>query len=384
MSGDAHAPVFPPAEYAARRARLDDAMDEAGLGALLLFAPESHYWLTGYDTFGYCFFQTMLVPRAGEPVLLTRSADLRQAQLTSTVTDIRVWEDGTADLGAELAALLEGAGPRIGVEIDTHGLTAANWRRVEPVLAAREWRDASALVPALRLTKSPAEIEHVRRAAALADEAYDAAMGVVAPGANEADVLAAMQGAVLSGGGDYPANPFIVGSGRRALLCRYATGRRSLSPRDQITLEWAGVSAHYHAVLMRTVIVGEPRTEHRAMHAAAREALLACEAALVPGTAMGEVFEAHAATLDEHGLGHARLAACGYSLGARYAPSWMEPQMFRANEPTAIAPGQVMFLHMILMDSTTGAAMTLGRTSLIGDTGPEPLSRLSLEMDVVA
>ncbi|MEL6793114.1 MAG: aminopeptidase P family protein, partial [Pseudomonadota bacterium] len=42
--------------------------------------------------------------------------------------------------------------------------------------------------------------------------------------------------------------------------------------------------------------------------------------------------------------------------------------------------GMVFFLHMILMDSDTGAAMTLGRTSLVTETGSEPLSALSLEL----
>ena len=40
----------------------------------------------------------------------------------------------------------------------------------------------------------------------------------------------------------------------------------------------------------------------------------------------------------------------------------------------------VLFLHMILMDSDSGAAMCLGRSSLIGETGAEPLTRHGLEM----
>ena len=43
---------------------------------------------------------------------------------------------------------------------------------------------------------------------------------------------------------------------------------------------------------------------------------------------MREVYQAHAHVMDEAGLAHARLNACGYALGARCAPSWMEPQMF--------------------------------------------------------
>ncbi|MFN3614078.1 MAG: M24 family metallopeptidase [Rubrimonas sp.] len=377
--------IFEQTEYDARLARAQAGMTARGLDGMLLFAPESHFWLTGYDTFGFCFFQVLILPAAGAPVLLTRSADLRQAQLTSTIRDVRIWRDGagvdpTADLPALLSEMgLKGA--RLGVETDTHGLTAMNGDRLRARLqGVCALVEASDLIPALRLTKSPAEMAHVRRAADLADAAWDAALPLIGPGADEAAILAAMQGAVLGGGGDYPGNEFIIGSGERALLCRYFSGRRRLEARDQLTLEWAGAHARYHAALMRTVVIGAPRAEHVRMHAAARDALLACEAALKPGRPMADVFDAHARALDEAGYGHARLNACGYALGARYTPSWMEPQMFYRGAPTIMGPGMVFFLHMILMDSATGAAMTLGRTSLVVETGAEPLSRLSLDL----
>ena len=50
-------PHFTDAEYADRIARTRKAMKTQNLDAMLLFAPESHFWLTGYDTFGFCFFQ---------------------------------------------------------------------------------------------------------------------------------------------------------------------------------------------------------------------------------------------------------------------------------------------------------------------------------------
>ncbi len=376
--------LFDHDEYAGRVARLRAEMARRGLDGMLLFAPESQYWMTGYDTFGFCFFQVLVVSDT-RMALLTRSADLRQARMTSTIGDIRVWRDGAGvDPTVDLPGLLDELGlrgARIGVETDTHGLTAMNGARLTARLeGVASLVEASDLAPALRLVKSPAEIVHVRRAASLGDAAWEAAWPLIGAGADEAAILAAMQGAVLSGGGDYPGNPFIVGSGRGALLCRYYSGRRRLDARDQLTLEWAGVSGHYHAALMRTVIIGDPRPEHRRLHAAAHDALLACEEALRPGRAMAEAFDAHARTLDAAGLGAARLNACGYALGARFAPSWMEPQMFVEGAPTIMAPGMVFFLHMILMDSDSGAAMTLGRTSLVTETGSEPLSRLPLDL----
>ena len=168
--------------------------------------------------------------------------------------------------------------------------------------------------------------------------------------------------------------------GADALLCRYKAGRRTLATRDQITLEFAGAYRHYHAAVMRTVPVGDPKPAHLAYHRAAREALLACEAELRPGRTAGDVYAAHARVLDERGLGAHRLNACGYSLGAKFTPSWMDWPMFYEANPWQIAPGMVVFAHMILMDSDTETAMTLGRTSLVGEHGAEALTMPALDL----
>jgi Xaa-Pro dipeptidase len=378
---------FTAAEFDDRMARTRAEMERRGLDALLLFAPESQYWLTGYDTFGFCFFQCLIVSatdNGGAPVLLTRSADYRQAQLTSTIKDIRIWKDRDgADPTQDLAALLGDmglAGKRIGWETGTQGLVHLHGAR----LAARldNLVDASDLMGVLRLVKSPAEIAYVRRAAELGDLAWDAAAARAHAGADEGAILGAMHDAIFTGGGDYPANEFIIGSGEHALLCRYQSGRRKLDANDQLTLEWAGTYRHYHAANMKTIIIGEPRPQHLAMQTAARDALLACEAALQPGRPMADVFAAHARVLDEAGLSAHRLNACGYSLGPRFSPSWMEAQMFYEGAPTVMQPGMVFFLHMILMDSDSGSAMTLGRTSLVTKVGAEGLCRMPMGLVV--
>lgn len=378
---------FDRAEFDARRDRLVIEMAERKLDALLLFAQESMYWLTGYDTFGFCFFQCLVVKADGSMVLLTRSADLRQARHTSIIEDILVWNDRHgANPAAELRDLLNDLdllGARIGVEYDTHGLTARNGRLLDEQLQTfAKIEDASDLVPRLRLVKSPAEVEKVKRAARLADEAFDAALSLIKQGADEAAILAAMQGAVFSGGGDYPANEFVIGSGADALLCRYKAGRRKLTKNDQLTLEWAGVYHRYHVAMMHTVLTGRASKRHQELFEAARDALMACEKAMVPGNTFGDVFDAHARVMESHGLTRHRLNACGYSLGARFAPSWMEPQMFYAGNPEPIAPDMTLFAHMIIMDSDAGAAMCLGRTYLTGEAEPAPLSRHGLELIV--
>ncbi|GJL82116.1 MAG: Xaa-Pro dipeptidase [marine bacterium B5-7] len=367
-------------EFLNRQARLRAELKIRNLDGLLMFRQESMYWLTGYETFGFCFFQCLYFGVDRRMFLLTRSADQRQAQLTSVIDEIHVWIDGDPQGPTlQLRQLLDShgtTGARLGVEYESYGLTARRGRELDAALAGFcQLEDHSELVGRLRMIKSEAELEHVRRAAELADDALDAAVGLIGPGADEGHILAAMQGAVFAGGGDYPGNEFIIGSAERALLCRYASGRRELGANDQLTLEFAGVYRHYHVALMRTVLVGDVHPEHRAMFDAAADALTACNEALKPGATAEDVFNAHARVLDAAGFQSHRLNACGYSLGARFTPSWMDYPMFHQGNAEVITEDMVMFMHMIIMKSDSGRAMTLGETVIVGANGNERLSR---------
>jgi Xaa-Pro dipeptidase len=374
-------------EFTARETTLQAALAQADLDGILIFAQESSYWLTGYDTFGYCFFQCLYFGADGRTALLTRSADLRQAQHTSTIEDIRIWTDGgDADPAGDLRRMLEAlglGGKKLGIELDTVGLTAANGRKIDAALDGFcTLVDASLVITRLRAVKSDAELAYVRKAGELSDAALDAARQATHAGADEGDILAAQHNAIFRAGGDYAGNEFIIGSGSDALLCRYKSGRRVLDSYDQLTLEWAGAYRHYHAAQMRTIVVGRPTDLHKRYHEAAREALLACEQCFRPGKTAGDVFAAHAQVLDGQGLSEHRLNACGYSLGAVFTPCWMDMPMFYEGNNWEIEPGMVLFAHMILMDSVSGTAMCLGRSSIVTETDPEPLSAASLDLIV--
>ena len=372
---------FDAPEYALRKSRAIAAIKSEGLDALLMFAPESQYWICGYDTFGFALFQCLVLTAKGDLHLLTRNPDLRQARLTSTLSDaeIHIWDDVEGmNPAADLARLLSdlGVAGRIGYEGQTAGLTDYNGQQVRALIP--NLVESTQIIRAQRRIKSNAEVDMHRRAAALSDDALDAGIAATRAGAFEGDILAAMQGAVFKGGGDYAGNEFIIGSGEGALLCRYFSGRRHLDPSDQLTLEWSGAYARYHAAMMRTVIVGQPSDSHKRMHAACAEALQACEVAIRPGKPMGDVFVAHAKVFDKHGFSHARLKACGYGMGAIYNPIWVDFPMFYEGNPLLMQANQVFFLHMILMDSDSGDAMTLGHSVLVKPDGIERLSRHGL------
>ena len=379
---------FSKIEFSNRKANVLKEMKKQNLDALLMFRQESMYWLTGYDTFGYVFFQTLILDNNGNIVLLTRAPDLRQAQNTSNIEDIRIWidQDGidpTNNLKTILNEL-DLKNKKIGIEYEAYGMTGRNALRLNKSLKNFcEFEDQSELISKLRVTKSKEEIAYVRKAAELADLALDQAWKHAKAGVNEAKILAEMQKVVLEGGGDYPANEYIIGSGTNALLCRYQSEKRNLLKTDQLSLEWAGTFKHYHSAMFRTIPIGKANSKHIKMHEACIEALTNCVKTLVPGNKLGEVFDAHAKTFDNLGYNKARMNACGYSLGCTFSPNWMDWPMIYTRNPYEIKSGNVFFMHMILMDSKNKVAMNLGETYLVNDKGNERLGKQKLDLVVL-
>ena len=379
---------FSKEEFQKRKDDVLKSMNKQNLDALLMFRQESMYWLTGYDTFGYVFFQTLVLDKDGNLILLTRAPDLRQAQNTSNIEDIRIWVDKdksnpTEDL-KKILDELSLKGKKIGVEYEAYGMTGRNALRLNETLKDYcDLKDESELITKLRVIKSQEEIVYVKKAAELADNALDQAWKYCKAGVNEAKILAEMQKIVLEGGGDYPANEYIIGSGHNALLCRYQAEKRNLSNQDQLSIEWAGTYKHYHSAMFRTILLGKTDPKHIKMHEACVQALKNCESKLKPGNKIGEVFDIHAKTFDDLGFNKARMNACGYSLGSTFSPNWMDWPMLYTGNPYIIQPGNIFFMHMILMDSENQLAMNLGETYLVTKSGNERLGKQKLDLVIL-
>ena len=363
-------------------------MDEKNLDAIIMFRQESMYWLTGYDTFGYVFFQSLVLDKKGNIILLTRAPDLRQAQNTSNIEDIRIWidKDGsnpTDDL-KNILNELNLKGKNLGIEYEAYGLTGRNTLRLNKSLENYcKIEDKSNLITNLRVVKSAEEIFYVRKAAELADKALEEVWKHAKVGTSESTILAKMNSIIFEGGGDYPANEFIIGSGKNALLCRYQSEKQILKNPDQLTIEWAGTYRHYHSAMFRTIPIGKANPKHYKMHEACVEALKNCEKKLKPGNKIGEVFDVHAKTFDDLGYNKARMNACGYSLGTTFSPNWMDWPMIYKNNPYIIQPGNVFFMHMILMDSESELAMNLGESYLVTKNGIERLGKQKLDLVIL-
>lgn len=374
-------------EFSERQAACRRKLVERGMDAILLFKQESMFYLTGYDTSGYLYFQTMLVGAEGALALLTRSGDLASAKETSVVEDIRIWVDrADANPAHDIRELLAShgfKGKRIGIEYQAFGLTAARGKLVDAALDGFcTLSDASGLVDELRQVKSPAELVYVRKAAALTQGAHEAANRLTVPGMSLAQLRAAMLMTAVEGGGDPPGVRWPIACGAGARVVRYFTGSQDqhVGDNDQVTIEIGVPYRHYYSVIMHTVVTGRVDTRHRDMFAACRDALDASEDRLRSGQALGDVYAAYAKAFEASGYAGKYLNACGYQLGATYPPTWVEQPIVCRDHPLVLRPGMVVFLYMVLQDSDL--AMSLGETALVTDGGVERLTRAPRDLVV--
>jgi len=379
--------VFSRAEYDGRIAEARRRMRQQGLDALLVFAQESLYYLTGFDTSGYVFFQCAVLTADQQPMtLLTRRPDRDQAHATSIIEDVRLWLNAEdADPAGDVRRILEEKGLRdatVGIELNTYGLTGYNHALMQQALAGFcSLVDGSEVVAQMRLIKSPAEIAVTRKAAQLADKAMLAMVDVARAGVPDSLLASACLHELLSGGGDVPPGGPLVNSGSRSSFGRSVGGPRVLSDRDQVLVEFAATYQRYNVCVEQTIAIGDPPAKLRHMYDSALGALIAMTAAARPGTPLGAIDDAHRRVFDDAGYRDNRFEACGYSLGATFRPTWMDvPPMLYSGNPMPAAPGMVLFLHAIVGDQAAGIAAGVGHTLLITDDGAEVLNQAPMEL----
>lgn len=381
---------FPKDDLLARQARLRAELRKRGADAMLVFSQESLFWLTGYDSGGFVFFQCAVVTADDRPiVLLTRRPDLLQAQMTSTIEDIRIWWDAddanpAADLKDILGELGLGGG-RVLIELNTHGLTGWNLWRCQQTFG--DWcslEDDGQLLRLLRVVKSPAEIDIMREAGRICDRALDAVIAKARPGLLDSDLKAAYLASILGDGADMPPNAPLFNSGERAVFGRGVTKPRQLEPQDQILVEYPVAYRHYNVKTEWTILFGTVPDQQKHMYDVGREVLTKMTDLARPGTTLGEIFDAYANGLDAAGYGRARYGATGYSVGISYAPTSMDvPPMIYPGAATVCEPGMTLFYHVMNGDGDSGLAMGVGHTLLVTDDKPEVLTYLPDDLTAI-
>jgi Xaa-Pro dipeptidase len=139
---------------------------------------------------------------------------------------------------------------------------------------------------------------------------------------------------------------------------------------------------------MRVLRVGKPIPLQVELHDIAVDALRAVQEACKVGRPIGDLYRSFAESVrrsgyrfgNDKGLSY----SVGYSLGATFAPNWMDYPLLYADNTTLIEANMVFFMHMGLRDDARGFAVTPGETIIVGENGVERLSKDSLAFRINA
>jgi Xaa-Pro aminopeptidase len=290
-----------------RRTALAARAEELAVDAVLVTNLPNVRYLTGFTgTHG----ELVLGPEGS--TFLTDGRYLEQArhQLDPEVERVLA-ADG---IDGRLAATIDGLGvARLGFE--AHDVSVARHARLVAALEGVELVPLDAAVGRQRIAKDPDELEAIRRAQQVTDQAFEDILDVIEGGISERQLATVLEQALRRDGGEDVAFPSIVAFGEHAAEPHHRPGHRILEEGDVIKLDFGAVRDGYHSDMTRTVAFGSPAAELRKMHDVVREAQQAGIDAVRAGVTAGEVDAAARGVIDRAGYGEAFSHGLGHGVG---------------------------------------------------------------------
>ncbi|MFQ5933572.1 MAG: M24 family metallopeptidase [Dehalococcoidia bacterium] len=384
--------AFPESEYRERLAKVRRSMDEAGVDVLLLHAIVDMCYLSGYQTLWPDAYACLIVPREGEPFMQVGRIEAGLAVLHGWVKDMEMvsWQDFGSDAApSQLAEILERRGlakKRIGVqkgriEFGNRGpLDAAAYERLKELLPKATFVDCTYLMFDIRVVKTPAELEQMRRAAKISSIGVKAAQEATVVGKTDNDVAGVGASVMIDEGSDPFSLDPIVSTGHRSGWFHTSFKRFRLKTGDHVLLEFGGCYQRYTAPLMRTVVLGEPTAQAKRIIDANLKTLNLLYENVKPGRTAHEVAMAAAKGLDPIVKEVFRSGHFGYSIGLGFPPTWTDgPMYISEGNDRVLEPG--MTFHTPLSLRVT-AEFVIGTSESIAvtDTGCEILTQLEREV----
>jgi Xaa-Pro dipeptidase len=305
------------------------------IGADGLFAtPSSNlFYLTGIDFHRSERLTALFIFPDAEPVVICPAFERERLRRMSAIDRVVTWEE-TEDAFAKAGSLFPASAGTLAVEPSTA------YDDVERVLAARSgWkpRSAAALFGAMRMRKSPEEIELIRQSIAVALPRFRKAFEALRPGRLESEISA------LFGGEN------VVQFGPSSALPHAASGANPLA-RDQAVLidAWDRPGGYYYD-LTRSTFFGQPTDEYREIWSVVLDAQSAAIDKAAPGVLCSEVDAAARRVIEKAGYGEYFTHRLGHGLGIDvHEPPYMvghdrtllEPGMTFTSEPGIYLPGR--------------------------------------------
>jgi Xaa-Pro aminopeptidase len=315
-----------------RVGRLRARIAQEGLDGLIVSAPASVFWLTGYTgTNGLC----LITP--SERVFLTDARYAGNLAQLPAEWDVRIVEvDLIGVVAGDVAGLLPGVS-RLGFEAAR--MTYHDWQRLdEGAGGALELVAAKGLLEDVRARKSPDEIASIRQGAEINDQIYAwlAEQGI--DGKAEADIARAVADRMRDLGATGQAFPTIVGGGANGASPHHVSGADEVGRNTLVVIDLGAVVGGYNSDCTRTFAIGHTDDQMREVYEVVLRAQEAALALVRPGTRCIDVHETARRVIVEAGYGEFFNHGTGHGVGVEIH----EEPRFRAGFGGVLEAGNVV------------------------------------------
>jgi Xaa-Pro dipeptidase len=268
-------------------------------------------------------------------------------------------------------------GKRIGVE--PRQLRLLEFRHVKSGAPEADYPDASEVLSSLRLRKDQAEVEAMRRAVKIAQDALEATIPLIKIGMTEKELSSELVVQLLRQGSE-PELPFapIISGGPNAANPHASPSERRLQAGDLLVVDWGATYDSYISDLTRTFAVGEVDEEYKKIHKIVQEANAAGRAAGKPGVPCANVDKAARDVIEKAGYGTYFTHRTGHGIGME---GHEEPYM-RGDNMQLLEPGMAFTVEPgIYLPNRNG--VRIEDNVVITETGADVLSDMPREIRVV-
>lgn len=309
-------------DHAGRIQRVVAKLDELQVDALLITNLTNVRYLTGFSGSN----GQVVVARSGATFLSDPRYRARAAALV-TGADITIY---ASQLKNELPALIASLGTRrLGLE--AAWLTVSERDDLEAMLEEVELVTTKNAVEDFRRVKEAAEVEKIREAVRLADEAYEWIRDRLVPGVTERKVALDLEVAMREAGADDVSFEPIVGSGGLSAHIHHTASSREFEKGDLVLLDFGARVDGYCSDITRTVVIGPATDEQKHIYSVVLAAQAAGIAAATPEAVCREVDATARAVIDGAGYGETFAHGLGHGVGLDIHES---PRFARISEDT--------------------------------------------------
>ncbi len=316
--------VFPIEEFQTRIANLRASMQEKGMDTVILAMPQDLFYLTGYQTPGYYWFQCLVVPLEKEPFMVTRLLESSNIAARTWIKISRPYADFT-DATQVVADTFKEFGldkGTIGIDRDAYFMRNFEAEGIMSKVRNAKFVNCTGIVEQLRKIKSPLELEKMERSARTTEAGMLAGIKASRAGVNEDEIAAEIYSAMLRAGSEWPSMAPFVATGWRGAVGHMTWEHREVEHNDYVFLEVAGSYNRYHTAMMRTICVGEKPQKIADGEKVCLEAMAATMEAIRPGVPACDVDKIARDIIARADVEQA--ARTAYSIGIGFPPDWGE------------------------------------------------------------